>query len=133
MALSNLAVKNAKPEAKAKKVSDERGLYLLVTPTGSKLWQFKYRIHGKEKKLSFGAYPDVSLSQARELRDGARKLVAQGIDPVQQKREDAIAAKHAQANTFSAIASEYLEKCRRDGLASSTLNKGRWFLRLLEP
>ena len=65
MPLTDTAVKNAKPEAKPRKLSDERGLYLLITPTGSKYWRFKYRFVGREKMLALGVYPDVSLADAR--------------------------------------------------------------------
>ena len=65
MPLSDTAIRSAKPDAKDIKLSDERGLYLLVAKTGGKLWRFKYRLEGKEKKLSFGSYPDVPLKEAR--------------------------------------------------------------------
>lgn len=133
MPLTNLSVKNAKPAGKAKKLFDERGLYLLVSPSGSKLWQFKFRIHSKEKKLSLGAYPDVSFAQARELRDEARKLVVKGVDPVQSRRQLALEAKHSQSQTFSVVANELLAKRVKDGISESTKAKADWLFSLLEP
>lgn len=133
MALSNLAVRNAKPESKPRKLYDERGLYLLVNPTGSKLWQFKYRIHDKEKKLSFGAYPDVSLAEAREKRDEARKLVAQKVDPAFRRKEEARAAKLAHSSTFTAVAREFIARRVSDGICERTRSKNEWLLSLLAP
>ncbi|MDD2686793.1 MAG: integrase arm-type DNA-binding domain-containing protein [Gallionella sp.] len=79
--LTEMAIKKAKPEAKAYKMADGGGMYLLVQPTGSKWWRLKYRIGGKEKMLSIGVYPDVTLSEARDRREQARKLLANGGDP----------------------------------------------------
>lgn len=80
MALSDTSIRNAKPAEKPVRLFDERGLYLEVAPSGSKWWRLKYRHHDKEKRLSLGTYPDVSLKAARERRDASRKLVADGID-----------------------------------------------------
>ncbi len=82
MFLSDAAVKKAKPGEKPMKLSDGKGLYLLVNPVGSKLWRWKYRFLGKEKVMALGAYPDVSLAQARDGVGAARKLLASGTDPM---------------------------------------------------
>ena len=71
---------------RAYKIFDERGLFLLVAPTGGRLWRLKYRMYGREKLISLGAYPDVPLSRAREKRDEARKLIADGIDPSAERK-----------------------------------------------
>ncbi|MCC6301916.1 MAG: tyrosine-type recombinase/integrase [Gammaproteobacteria bacterium] len=81
MALSNTTIKNARSTTKPYKLSDERGLYLLVSTTGGRLWRFDYRFGGKRKTLAFGSYPDISLKDAREKRDEARKQLANNIDP----------------------------------------------------
>lgn len=129
MALTDFALKALKPRATAFKVSDEKGLYVHVTPAGSKLWKFKFRNKvGAEKKLSLGAYPDLSLKEARELRDAARNRIAQGIDPAEQKQRDKRAAKISAANSFEAVAKAYIAKNRRDGLAEATVRKREWFL-----
>ncbi|MDR2626398.1 MAG: Arm DNA-binding domain-containing protein, partial [Zoogloeaceae bacterium] len=78
--LTDTTIKNTKPAAKPSKLADEKGLYLLVNPSGGKLWRMQYRFAGKQKTLAFGAYPDVSLKEARERRDEARKLLANGAD-----------------------------------------------------
>ena len=104
--LSDTAVKAAKPRAKPYKIYDHRGLFLQVTPAGGRWWRFKYRLDGKEKLLSLGVYPDVSLKQARERRDEARRQVADGIDPSAKRQ----AEKEAAADTFEAIAREWFDK-----------------------
>src|ERR1700690_3550990 len=81
MPLTDTAVRNAKRREKPSKLADERGLFLMVTPAGGKWWRFRYSFGGKEKLLSLGTYPDVSLAGARQRRDDARKLLADGIDP----------------------------------------------------
>jgi integrase len=110
MSLTDAAVKNAKPKDKAFKLTDERGLYLLVMPTGGKLWRFDYRFVGKRKTLAIGAYPDVSLSAAREKRDDARKLLAGGADPGESKKAQKSATADRAANSFEVVAREWFAK-----------------------
>jgi hypothetical protein len=81
MPLSDVTIRNLKPREKPYKVSDFDGLFVLVKPTGSRLRQFKHRLHGKERLLSIGPYPEVGLAKARAARDAARALVAAGLDP----------------------------------------------------
>lgn len=133
MALNDTAVRLAKSGDSDRKLADEKGLYLLVTTTGSKLWRFKYRLNGKEKKLALGSYPDVSLKDARAKRDEARKCSQAGRDPAVAKREARIAKHIAAANTFEAVASEYVAKLEAEGLASVTIEKTRWLLTKLKP
>ena len=102
--LTDTRVKNAKPQAKLYKLADERGLHLSVYPNGSKLWQMRYRIEGKERTASLGKYPEVSLAEARDKRDQMRKLVANDIDPVQSQKAAKEAKKLAQAHSFEAVA-----------------------------
>jgi len=115
-ALSEMKIRAARPRERAYKLFDERGLFMLVTPTGGRLWRFRYRLGGVEKLLTLGAYPDVPLKRAREKREDARKLVADGIDPNVKRR----AEKSAHANTFEAIADEWLD-LQRKTLAAETL------------
>ncbi|HEM7189281.1 TPA: tyrosine-type recombinase/integrase [Providencia rettgeri] len=107
MALSARQIQTAKPKDKEYKLSDERGLYLLVKPNGARYWRMKYRFAGKEKKLSIGVYPDISLADARVKRDEARKLLAEGNDPSEQKKLEKLAKKITVENTFKAIANEW--------------------------
>ena len=86
IALTDTAIRKAKPAAKPYKMADSLGLYLLINPNGSKLWRVKHRIHGIERKLSLGSYPMVKLVEAREARDAARKQVSKLIDPNAAKR-----------------------------------------------
>ncbi|HYE37517.1 tyrosine-type recombinase/integrase [Methylocaldum sp.] len=105
MPLSDTAVRNAKAKDKPYKLADEKGLYLLVKPAG-KYWRFDYRFERKRKTLAFGAYPDVSLKEARGKRDEARRRIAQGVDPGVEKK----AIKTAESETFEAIAREWFIK-----------------------
>jgi integrase len=110
--LTDTRVKNAKPQAKLYKLVDERGLHLSVYPSGSKLWQMRYRFDGKEKTASLGKYPEVSLAEAREKRDQMRKLVTNDIDPVHSQRAAKEAKKLAQAHSFEAVARTWFEGWR---------------------
>ncbi|MBN5437468.1 tyrosine-type recombinase/integrase [Serratia sp. AXJ-M] len=107
MPLTDIKVKSAKPTEKAYKLTDGGGMYLLVKPNGSKYWRLKYRFVGKEKMLSIGVYPDVSLADARQKRDEARKVLAAGGDPGEVKKADKLAQKLSTENTFEAIAREW--------------------------
>ncbi|MDE1491645.1 tyrosine-type recombinase/integrase [Xenorhabdus bovienii] len=107
MPLTDIKVKTAKPMDKAYKLTDGGGMYLLVKPNGSKYWRLKYRFVGKEKMLSIGVYPDVSLADARQKRDDARKILAAGGDPGEVKKADKLAQKLSTENTFEAIAREW--------------------------
>jgi integrase len=110
MSLTDTAVKNAKPREKTYKLSDARGLYLRIEPNGSKLWCLKYRFMGKEKKLSLGAYPEVTLAQARDRQLDARRLLANDVDPGEHKKQTKRAAKLAAVNTFEAVGREWFAK-----------------------
>jgi hypothetical protein len=104
--LTDMKVKSAKGKDKAYKLTDGQGLYLLVTPAGGKLWRFKYRFGGKEKGLAFGTYPEISLADAREKRDAARKQVAHEIDPSEVRKAQK-AAKDQTENSFEVVAREW--------------------------
>ena len=103
--LTDTTIRNTKPGEKDCKLFDGGGLYLLVRANGARLWRFKYRIEGREKLISFGQYPDVPLKAARERRDEARRLLAASVDPSAKRK----AERNACADTFEAIAREYLE------------------------
>lgn len=133
MTLSATAVRNAKPRKKPFKLSDGGGLFLFVAPNGGRYWRMGYRYDGKQKVLSFGVFPDVSLADARERRDQARRLLAKGMDPSIQAKLDKIAASIASANTFGAVAEEWIEKITKDGLAEVTLKKIRWLVGQILP
>ena len=128
MALSLFSIQNAKPKEKPYKLSDGHGLHLLIRSGGQKLWRFRYQFGGKEKMLSLGSFPEVSLASARQKRQDARRQVAEGIDPSQQRKEAKIASKTANENTFGVIAEEYLARLSADGKAETTVDKNRWLL-----
>ena len=131
MPLTDTAIRNAKPKDKAYKVADSQGLYLLVNPGGSKLWRVKYRMNGTERKLALGAYPEITLAEARTAGDAARKQLAHAIDPNAAKRQAKIEANIRAGNTFASVADELIEKKGREGRAAATLEKQRWLLKLL--
>lgn len=120
--LNDLQVRSAKSKEKDYKLGDSSGLYLFVTKSGGKLWRLKFRVDGKEKTLSFGKYPEISLAQARELRDQARKTHAQGIDPSLLKKHAKLKSSTNADLTFQKVAEDWFEIKART-LASSTHKK----------
>lgn len=110
MPLNELKCKNAKPSDKIQKLSDEKGMYLQVNPSGGKTWQLKYRFEGKEKKLAIGSYPETSLKEARDKRDDARKQLQNGIDPSAAKKQAKIKRQLDNQNSFEAVAKEWHEQ-----------------------
>ncbi|NMC35399.1 MAG: DUF4102 domain-containing protein, partial [Veillonellaceae bacterium] len=127
MPLTDVAVRNAKPGSKTLRIRDERGLYLEISPKGGKWWRFRYMLKGRANMLSLGVYPDVSLKDARQRRDEARKLLANGIDPGKVRREEK-AETAASAETFERIAREWWAKF----LPTWTEDHGNQILRRLE-
>jgi len=110
MPLTDTAVRKAKPGSKTARMFDERGLYLEVSPAGGKWWRFKYRFEGKEKRLSLGVYPDVSLKNARDRRDSARTLLANGVDPGAERKAQKLSRASETANSFEGVAREWFGK-----------------------
>lgn len=134
MALSDVAIRNAKAKAKPYKMGDSLGLFLLVQPSGGKLWRQKYRMDGREKKLGIGTYPEVSLSEARRRRDEAREMIAAGKDPSREKQREKLRSKESVGDTFALIAGEYCDKRKRDGQkgwAPATASRSEYLLGLL--
>lgn len=110
MPLTDVSIRNAKAGDKTVKLFDERGLYLEISPSGGKWWRLKYRFDGKEKRLSLGVYPDVGLKEARERRDAARKLVADGVDPSENRKAQKSAKADRAANSFEVVTREWFAK-----------------------
>ena len=108
MPLTDSRIRTEKPTDKPKRLFDGGGMYLEVSPAGGKLWRLKYRFGGKEKRLALGTYPETSLADARERREAARKLLAQGIDPGEQRKAVKAAGEERAANSFEVIAREWL-------------------------
>lgn len=113
--LTDLKVQKAKAKDKEYKLSDGGGLYLLVTPTGGKLWRLDYRFNDKRKTISFKTYPEISLSQARHSREEARQLIANGVDPSEFKKEQAHKRELEAQNTFELVTRQWFEA-----------HKGKW-------
>lgn len=120
MALSDMKVKSAKGQEKPYKLSDEKGLHLLVNPSGTKLWRLSYRFLGKQKTLAIGVYPDVGLSSAREKRDDARKLLANDIDPGEVKKAQKASRLDRAANSFEVVARRWHQRGEAKWSASYT-------------
>ena len=108
MALTDVAIRKASPTGKVQRLTDGGGLYLEIAPAGGKWWRYKYRYGGKEKRLSLGTYPDTGLADARAKHATARKLLAAGIDPGEQRKAEKLATQERSANTFAAVAAELL-------------------------
>ena len=109
MALTELQIRKLRPTDKVTQYTDERGLYLEVHPNGSKLWRYKYRYMGKQKRLALGRYPDVGLAEARRRRDDARRQLDAGTDPLAERKHDKLVAVFNAANTFGEVAKEYID------------------------
>jgi integrase len=118
MPLSDTAIRKAKPTDKTQRLFDGGGLYLEITPAGGKLWRQKYRFGGKEKRLAHGTYPEVSLAEARERRDNARRLLAAGTDPGEHRKAEKQAGEDRAANSFEAVAREWFGKFAPNWAAS---------------
>lgn len=133
MALNDKQINNLKTSSKVIKRSDSGGLFIQVSPSGSKLWRMAYRINGLQKLLSFGAYPTVTLAVARQKREDAKKLLAASVDPAFHSKQEKLARLAAGRNTFESIAEDYLKKNEREGKADTTLTKKRWLVSLAMP
>jgi len=110
MSLSNTAIRNAKPSEKSRKMFDGRGLYLEISPSGGKWWRLKYRFDGKDKRISLGTYPDVSLKDARERREAARRQIANQLDPSELRKLEKAARVESVSNSFEVVACEWFAK-----------------------
>ncbi|VVT01116.1 tyrosine-type recombinase/integrase [Erythrobacter sp. EC-HK427] len=134
MPLTETRLRALKFKDKPYKVADQRGLYIEVTPAGSKLWRFRYRLGKLEKKLAIGSYPEVSLKEARDVCFEARQAVAAGGDPAFEKRKRKIREEFLSAQTFEAVAREYIEQMMvQNGRAEGTIIKANYFLDQLVP
>lgn len=130
MPLTDATIRVLKPKVKPYKVSDFEGLFMTVKPTGSRLWHFKYRIDGKEKLLSIGVYPEITLAQARGKKDEARALLASGKDPGDAKKDQQRQERARRGNTFEVMAQEFSAKAIAEGRAAATQVKTEWLLNM---
>lgn len=129
MALSDAKCRNAKPRSRPYKLSDGGGLYLFVPVSGSRLWRFDYRFHGKRQTMPLGGYPEMTLAEAREAHTGARKQLGDDLNPMEERRVAKRIRSVARATTFGLIADELLEKLEREKKAPVTIWKRRWLLK----
>jgi integrase len=126
MALSQLAIINAKPKNKPYMLLDGEGLHLQIYTSGSRLWRLRFRFGGKANMMSLGAFPAVSLKEAREKRGAIKKQIAAGIDPSLRRKLDRIST--SSAHSFGAVADEYIANLKANDAADITVSKNRWFL-----
>ncbi|MFB3081794.1 MAG: tyrosine-type recombinase/integrase, partial [Nitrosomonadaceae bacterium] len=133
MKLTDVAIRKAKPRTKPYKKADGGGLFLQVQPNGSKYWRLFYRFEGKQKLLALGVYPDVSLLLARERRDVARKLLATGTDPSENRKAKKKASQDSSENSFEVVAREWLAFYMKNKVASHSEKVIRRFERFLFP
>lgn len=131
MALTDLKIRKAKPRDKPYKIYDSLGLFVLVNPNGSKLWRQKYTQVGKERLMTHGSYPSVSLKDARQQRDDIRSQLDEGNDPAVQKRLDKIEAETQARTTFILVAEEFIQQARDRELAEATMRKKVWHVHTL--
>ena len=109
MPLTDTAIRGSKPADRPFKIYDRDGLFLLINPSGSKLWRWRYRADGKEKLMPLGKYPDVTLARARESLENARSLRATGVDPMAQRKAQKITHKATSENSYQSIAGLWLK------------------------
>lgn len=133
MALKDVEIRALKPRDRIYKCTDSRGLYIEVHPSGSKLWRYKYSRLGKEKRIALGRYPEVGLAEARRKRDEARHSLADGIDPLAERKREKLLAVFNGANTFGDVAKEFIDKMVAEGRADTTTGKANWLLEQLAP
>jgi len=135
MSLTDARCRSEKPGATRKKLSDGQGLQLWIQPNGKKLWQLVYQFRGSQKQIALGPYPEVPLSEARDLREQARKSLRDGIDPATRRpsKMPLPTPEIGLGDTFREVAGEYLEKRRRENLAGVTMTKKEWLIDLALP
>jgi integrase len=129
MALSDIAIKSAKPKDKLYKLTDSNGLQLWVFPDGAKRWRYQFRLDGKQRILALGVYPRLGLKEARQARDAAMEIKDAGNDPVRQRQQEKENRSEARAITFALVAEELLEKKKKEGIAPATIKQISWCFR----
>ena len=133
MALTDVKIRALRATDRPYKATDDRGLYLEVSPNGTKLWRFRYRYLGKDKRIALGCYPKVGLAEARRKRDDVKSKLYEGVDPGAERKRDKLLAIYKGANTFGDLAREYIDKMVAEGLATTTTTKANWLLEQLAP
>ena len=133
MPLSDVQIRSLKPRDRVYKVSDAHSLYIEVHPTGARLWRFKYTMHGKQKRIALGAYPNVGLAEARRKRDEAKLKIHEGTDPLAERKRHKLVGKFKASNCFGDLAEEYIAMVTREGRSEATIEKTKWLLEKLRP
>jgi integrase len=133
VAVTDTVLKSAKPGLRPKKISDSGGLFLLIQPTGARLWRWSYRYDGKQRTISFGSYPATTLAEARAAREAAKKLLKAGTDPSAKRKADKAAERIGTETLFGAVAADLIAKKEREGRAEGTMERFRWLVGLALP
>lgn len=133
MPLTATTVTNAKTKEKSYKLTDERGLYLLVTKHGAKCWRFNYVFDDKNRTLALGQFPDVSLADARQRREAARQAIASGEDPTERRKRIEREERAKRSETFTLVATEWLQRIETEGRSPATMKKMRWLVDFATP
>lgn len=133
MSLTDVKIRALKARDRPYKATDDRGLYLEVSANGTKLWRYRYRYLGKDKRIALGCYPDVGLAEARRKRDDVKSQLYEGVDPGAKRKREKLLAIYKGANTFGDLAGEYINKMVAEGLAATTTTKANWLLEQLAP
>lgn len=133
MALKDVEIRALKARDRIYKCTDSHGLYLEVHPSGSKLWRYKYSRLGKDKRIALGRYPEVGLAEARRKRDDAKRALADGTDPLAERKRAKLLAIFNGSNSFGDVAKEYIDKMVAEGRADTTTTKANWLLEQLAP
>ena len=133
MSLTDVKIRALKAADRPYKATDDRGLYLEVTSNGAKLWRYRYRFLGKDKRIALGCYPAVGLAEARRKRNEVKIKLYEGVDPGAERKREKLLAIYKGANTFGDLAREYIDKMVAEGLAATTTSKANWLLEQLAP
>lgn len=133
MSLTDVKIRALKAGDRPYKSTDDRGLYLEVSPNGAKLWRYRYRYLGKDKRIALGCYPEIGLAEARRKRDDVKTKLHEGFDPGAERKREKLLAIYKGANTFGDLAREYIDKMVAEGLAATTTAKANWLLEQLAP
>lgn len=128
MKLKATKLRSLKPKQRGYKTSDGGGLYVWVAPSGTRTWRMDYRFAQKAKTLTLGKYPQITLAEARRLRDEAKTALARGEDPSEIKRLEKLAEAVSRESSFNALSDEYLDKLRKEARAEQMLKKVKWLL-----
>ncbi|RMB05036.1 tyrosine-type recombinase/integrase [Eilatimonas milleporae] len=133
MTLTDRAIRAAKPKDRPYKLTDTESLYLYVSTSGARLWRMNYQFDQKQRTISYGSYPQVTLAEAREKNRSSRRLLENEIDPMEHRKQEKKTKQLARKNTFDANAKDFVKMLEREGRSEATLNKIEWLMKMVRP